>query len=115
MKKLLLTAFLIISSCFASDYIGSEVDCLVIKEENSIICKYMTERTIEDKFVKMEWINPTGEVSRNRKVLFPSGHGSVYDFRYLSGREIGEWTFRVTDKDKVFSTTFEVKAQEVVK
>ncbi len=112
MKKLLLTTFLIISSCFASDYIGSEVDCLVIKEENSIICKYMTERSIEDKFVTMEWINPEGEVSRTRKVLFPSGHGSVYDFRYLSGREIGTWNFRVIDKDKIFTTTFEVKAPE---
>ncbi|WP_428024077.1 hypothetical protein [Arcobacter sp.] len=112
MKKLLLTAFLIISSCVASDYIGSEVDCLVIKEENSIICKYMTERSIEDKFVTMEWINPEGEISRTRKVLFPSGHGSVYDFRYLSGRELGVWTFRVTDKEQVYNTTFEIKAEE---
>lgn len=112
MKKILLTTFLIISSCLGSDYIGSEVDCLVIKEENSIICKYMTERSIEDKFVTMEWINPEGEISRTRKVLFPSGHGSVYDFRYLSGREIGVWNFRVIDKDEVFNTTFEIKEEE---
>jgi len=112
MKKLLLATLLIISSSFGSDYVGSEVDCLVIKEENSIICKYMTERTIEDKFITVEWINPEGEISRTRKILFPSGHGSVYDFRYLSGRELGTWNFRVIDKDKVFSTTFEITAQE---
>jgi hypothetical protein len=113
MKRLFIGAFLIISSCFANDINNSgEADCLVIKEENSIICKYMTERSTEDRFVKMEWIDPEGEFSRTRKVLLPSGHGSVYDFRYLSGRKVGTWTFRVTDDDKVFSTTFEIKAQE---
>lgn len=112
MKRLLVTFFLLISSCLASDYVGREVDCLVIKEENSIICKYMAERPLEDRFVTMEWINPEGEVSRTRKILFPSGHGSVYDFRYLSGREIGTWNFRVIDKDEVFNTTFEITAQE---
>ncbi|WP_375724451.1 hypothetical protein LXN10_02925 [Arcobacter sp. KX21116] len=112
MKKLFLAALLSLSSCFGTDSVGSEVDCLVIKEENSIICKYMTQRSTEDKFIKVEWINPEGEISRTRNVLIPSGHGSVYDFRYLSGREVGVWNFRVTDKDQVFNTTFEVLAEE---
>ena len=83
MKKLFLAALLSLSSCFGTDSVGSEVDCLVIKEENSIICKYMTQRSTEDKFIKVEWINPEGEISRTRNVLIPSGHGSVYDFSNL--------------------------------
>lgn len=112
MKKLSVLLFIIVSFCFASgDYTPNEVDCLVIKEENSIICKYMSERSTEDKFVNVEWINPRGEVSRARKILFPSGHGSIYDFRYLSGRESGVWTFKVLDGDKEFKVEFEVKPE----
>lgn len=108
MKKILILFVSIFSFTFSSDYIPNEVDCLVIKEENSIICKYISNRTSDDRFINVEWISPDKEISRTRKILFPSGHGSVYDFRYLSGREIGEWSFKVTDGDEVFSTKFEV-------
>lgn len=111
MKKLSVMLFLIISLCYASDADNdtNEVDCLVIKEENSIICKYMTYRPMEDRTVTFKWINPKGDISRTREILFPSGHGSVYDFRYLSGRETGIWNLKVKDGNNEYSTEFEVK------
>ena len=113
MRKLLVLFFFIVSFSFASvDYELDEVDCLIIKEENSIICKYTSKEVVEeDKFIKVEWINPSGEMSRERKILFPAGHGSVYDFRYLEGRELGVWTFKVIDGENIFKTDFELKAE----
>lgn len=112
MKKLSVLFLFLISFCFASgDYTPNEVDCLVIKEENSIICKYISERSSEDRFVNVEWIDPNGDLSRTRKILFPSGHGSVYDFRYLSGREPGLWTFKVIDNEKEFKVEFEISVE----
>ena len=112
MKKLSAIFFLTISFCFASgEYIPNESDCIVIKEENSIICKYMSTRSTEDRFINVEWIDPNGDLSRSRKILFPSGHGSVYDFRYLSGREQGLWTFKVLDMGKEYKVEFKINLE----
>ncbi len=112
MKKLSVLFLLIVSFSFASgDYTPNEVDCLVIKEENSIICKYISERSSEDRFINVEWIDPNGDLSRSRKILFPSGHGSVYDFRYLSGRAEGIWTFKVFDMNKEYKLEFKIELE----
>jgi hypothetical protein len=84
-------------------------DCLILKDENSIICKYTHERSWEDKEVVFLWIDPNGEVSRKREMVIPAGHGSVYDFRYITGRLKGVWTFTVLDNDVKISTTFELQ------
>lgn len=107
MNKLLLSLILSASVAFGLDEI-SEVDCLIIKEENSIICKYSSLRETEDKFIDIEWVDPSGEISRSRKIIMPKGHGSVYDFRYIQGRKVGVWTFKAKDGDKSFSTEFEI-------
>lgn len=114
MKKILALMFAVIIAYAKNeggDYVPYEADCLVIKEENSIICKYIAERSSEDRFINVEWIDPDGIVSRTRKILFPSGHGSVYDFRYLSGRAEGVWKFIVVDGDKTIQTEFEIKSE----
>ena len=111
MNKAFLFSTILATSLFASDMIDerSEVDCLVLKDENSIICKYANDRSDEDRFVRFEWIDPHGVASRDRKVLMPKGHGSVYDFRYISGRVLGTWTFKATDGEVTYTTTFELK------
>jgi hypothetical protein len=42
-------------------------------------------------------------------MVIPAGHGSVYDFRYITGRLKGVWTFTVLDNDVKISTTFELQ------
>lgn len=109
MNKFLLTLTMAMTFAFGGDTIEGEVDCLIIKEENSIVCKYMAPRVTEDKFIEMEWIDPQGNLSRVKKVVMPSGHGSVYDFRYIGGREPGVWTFKATDGEKSFETNFKLE------
>jgi len=108
MNKILLT-FLALSSISLNAEITNRADCLIIKEENSIICKYINTRKTEDRTVFVQWINPNEEISRKREIMVPAGHGSVYDFRYIEGRLKGTWTFKVEDKKKTYSSTFEIK------
>lgn len=106
MNKLLLPLLLFATAAFSDSM--NEVDCLIIKEENSIICKYTAPRETEDKFIDVEWTNPKGEISRTRKIIMPKGHGSVYDFRYIQGRMPGIWTFTAQDGEVSYSTEFEI-------
>ena len=81
---------------YATDlgYEDTKVDCLVLKEENSIICKYTHKRINKDISVRFEWIAPDG---------------SVYDYRYIKGRALGEWTFKVIDETQEYKTTFVIE------
>lgn len=85
------------------------VDCLILQDENSIICKYEHERIEEDKSITVQWVDPSGNISRERVLLLPAGHGSIYDFRYIDGREPGTWNFKVIDEEVETSTTFEIE------
>ena len=89
--------------------VKNSVDCLILEDENSIICKYVHERIDIDKEIQVQWINPSGETSRVRTLLIPAGHGSIYDFRYISGRLKGIWQFKVIDEDIKLDTNFEIK------
>ena len=89
--------------------IEPSVDCLILQDENSIICKFETNRSDKDESIVVQWIDPQGDVSRSRNMLVPAGHASIYDYRYLDGRIAGEWTFKVIENDKEFSTKFELK------
>lgn len=84
-------------------------DCLILEDENSIICKFELTRSVEDKQIIVRWINPEGELSRERNMIIPAGHGSIYDYRYINGRELGLWTFTVVLNEKSYSTQFELK------
>jgi len=108
MNKVLCAFLLAVSFSFAAQD-SNTADCLIIEEENSIICKYSSRRKSYERSVKMFWINPKEELSREKEVLIPAGHGSVYDFRYKEGRIKGLWTFKVMDQNEEFLTTFEIK------
>ena len=77
-------------------------------QRDIIVCKYLHSRVDYDKEIFVEWINPQGKVDRARKLLIPAGHGSVFDYRYLSGRTKGTWRFIATDREEKFKTKFEV-------
>ena len=83
-KILLLVSVLLLSFAHAN-----EVDCLILEDENSIICKYTHDRISEDKNITMKWIEPDGLVTRTRDIVIPAYHGSVYDYRYI--RYVDNW------------------------
>lgn len=85
-----------------------KADCLILEDENSIICKYIFPAKSEDAVVTVNWIDPNGELSRSRTLEIPAEHISVYDFRYLKGRAYGQWKFEVVDADITTSTTFTI-------
>lgn len=105
-------AILFISFCFlnianASD--DSNVDCLILEDENSIICKYTHERVDFDKNITVQWVEPDEQVTRERTMTIPAFHGSIYDFRYIEGRTKGVWTFRVIDNGDEHKTNFTIE------
>ncbi len=90
-------------------YQKSSVDCLILEDENSIICKYTHQRIDEDKEIVIQWINPLNEISRDRLITIPAGHRSIYDFRYIDGRQKGIWKFKTIYKNEILITEFEIK------
>ncbi|AXH15724.1 hypothetical protein [Malaciobacter mytili] len=110
MKKIVFLIVFSLFSLFASEQVEVEsVDCVILEDENSIICKYVQDRVDFEKKVTIQWIDPENELSRSREMLIPAGHGSVYDFRYIDGRKKGIWTFKVIDQDKAYEAKFELK------
>ena len=101
----LLLQFLLSVSSFAQTE-SSNVDCLLLDDENSIICKYTSDRVNYDRNVTFYWIDPNGLTSRTRDMLLPAKHGSIYDYRYKSGRLEGKWTFKVMDGKNEYSAHF---------
>lgn len=105
MKKYLLLMISVFTLSFSAEP-KSSVDCLILEDENSIICKYVHQRVDYDKEVEFQWIEPDGDVTRKRDMVIPAYHGSIYDYRYIEGRTKGEWTFKVVDGEKEYETTF---------
>ena len=85
------------------------VDCLILDDENSIICKFEILREDVDQEITIHWVSPSGEISRTREMIIPAGDISVYDYRYLDGREGGKWNFKVNYKGNEYSAHFELK------
>ena len=89
--------------------IEPSADCLILQDENSIICKFETNRTLKDRKIIVQWIDPQGDVSRSRNMLIPAGHASIYDYRYINGRLKGSWTFKVIENEKSYITSFKLQ------
>ncbi len=85
------------------------VDCIILEDENSIICRFEKNRTMMEENVVFQWIDPSNNISRERLMIIPSGHGSIYDYRYIKGRIKGKWTVRVVLNKEEYLTTFEIK------
>ncbi|MDY0052189.1 MAG: hypothetical protein RBR65_06565 [Aliarcobacter sp.] len=85
------------------------VDCLILEDENSIICKFEVIRDIKDQQIVIHWISPTGEISRTREMNIPAGDVSAYDYRYLDGREGGKWNFKIVYNENEYTSSFELK------
>ena len=85
------------------------VDCLILEDVNSIICKFEVIRDTKDQQIVINWVSPTGEISRTREMNIPAGDVSAYDYRYLDGREGGKWNFKILYNQNEYSSSFELK------
>ena len=85
------------------------VDCLILEDENSIICKFEVIRDTKDQQIVINWVSPTGEISRTREMNIPAGDVSAYDYRYLDDREGGKWNFKILYNQNEYSASFELK------
>jgi hypothetical protein len=106
MRYIVLIFLFCIHFAFAQE---QSVDCILLEDENSIICKYIAPHSDEPKDITVQWIDPNEEISRQRRMTIPAFHRSIYDYRYLQGRLKGVWTFKVIDEDEEFTTTFTVE------
>ena len=84
-------------------------DCLILEDENSIICKFEIIRDENEQQITIHWISPTGEISRTREMVIPAGDSSAYDYRYIDGRENGKWDFKIIYRGKEYISQFELK------
>ena len=84
------------------------VDCLILEDENSIICKFEVIRDTKDQQIVINWVSPTGEISRTREMNIPAGDVSAYDYRYLDGREGGKWNSKILYNQHEDSYYFEL-------
>lgn len=77
---------------------GSKIICERIEGEIAKIrCRYHTQSAPQKRKVVFTWRSPTSpQDDRNRTLVLPAGHRSVFDERYLYGRAPGEWNISVT-------------------
>lgn len=108
MKKTIFIIFALIAALFAN-----EVKCTI--ENEKIYCKYFIDRSdnANGKTVTFYWISPSKKDNRIRTFKVPPYYGSVYDYRYLPGREKGEWSVVVKDLDtnQTSKTTFVIDSE----
>jgi hypothetical protein len=108
MKTKIFSLMLIIGifPCFAQEH---QAECNILKDENSIVCKYSTPLVKKEELITVQWLSPKNEIERQRDItVYPHGV-SVYDFRFLDGRDKGTWHFIVIKNgEKVVETTFTV-------
>ena len=107
MRKYVYVIIIFISSnLFALD---NNIDCLILEDENSIVCKYTLQSVDHNKTVVIKWIEPNGKITRSKKILIPAGHISAYDYRYIQGRTLGTWIFKVIDDGEEYQTIFTIE------
>ena len=106
MKKILLILALSLNSLLAA-----EVVCITIQENiKKIRCKYMAISQDVARNVTFNWTSPDNPADNRSKIQkIPSGHLSVYDDRYFSGRSEGRWTIEVVESDQSKVSTIYIK------
>ena len=81
MIKYVVSFLLLINVLFAEENLSNKqevngnipynpnVDCLILEDENSIICKFEIIRDENEQQIIIHWVSPTGEISRTREML----------------------------------------------
>jgi len=85
-----------------ADSIGCHVQNDAIEK---IVCTYKTARKNVDRNVTFLWHSRSyPQDDRERTIVLPALHGSVYDYRYLRGRAQGVWKVVATLEEPDGST-----------
>ena len=122
MLKFIISFLLIMSSIlFAKENVKKEVEvvtktvpynpnveCVVLVDEDSVICKFEVIRADKEQQVIVSWISPTGEISRTREMIINAGDSTAYDYRHLDGRENGKWNFKIIYNEKEYISQFDL-------
>jgi len=91
-------------------------DVKCIQEEQRIICTYFIDRSDNSSgvTVRFHWISPSRKDDRIKSFRVPPLYGSVYDYRFLPGRESGHWRVVVQELEtnKTASTTFDINGSD---
>jgi len=74
--------------------------CDIVEDDDKIIrCTFASDRLAADRTLLFTWRSETTpQDDRERTVILPAGHGSVYDYRYYYGRAPGIWKVTVSDE-----------------
>ncbi|BCD68915.1 hypothetical protein [Nitratiruptor sp. YY09-18] len=108
MVKILLIGMSVLMLLFA------DVKCQ--KSEQRITCTYYIDRSDNTNGLRVEfhWISPSGKDDRIKIFRVPPFYGSVYDYRFLPGREPGKWKVVVKELDtnKSAATTFDINCSD---
>lgn len=79
----------------------STLSCETIDDGiEKIQCTFVTQRKNVERNVEFHWHSESHpQDDRERFIILPVNHGSVYDYRYLRGRAPGIWRVSVTLTD----------------
>ena len=121
MLKIIVFFIIINSILFAKENIQKKVEvvdkvipynpnleCLILADEDSVVCKFEVIRSDKEQQIVINWISPTGEISRTREMIINAGDSTAYDYRHLDGRENGKWNFKIIYNDKEYISQFEL-------
>ncbi len=121
MLKIIVFFIIINSMLFAKENIQKKVEvvdkvipynpnleCLILADEDSVVCKFEVIRSDKEQQIVINWISPTGEISRTREMIINAGDSTAYDYRHLDGRENGKWNFKIIYNDKEYISQFEL-------
>lgn len=88
---------------------GTDQALICLDEGDKVTCKLMTKRVNKDREVEFEWKSPNGKDNREREMILPANHASIYDTRQKKGRAKGLWSVEVEiDDDEEVSTNFRI-------
>lgn len=89
------TSLFLVQTVFAQQ---SSLSCETIDDGiEKIQCTFVTQRKKSEREVQFNWHSESHpQDDRERSIVLPANHGSVYDYRYLRGRAPGIWRVSVT-------------------
>ena len=82
---------------------------ICLDEGDKITCKLMTKRLNKARNVEFEWESPNGKDDRERDMILPANHASIFDSREKNGRAKGLWRVEVEIDDEEVSTNFTIQ------
>jgi len=81
---------------------------ICLDQDEKITCKLLTKRVKKERSVLFEWKSPNGKDNRERKMILPANHASIFDSRYKKGRVKGQWKVEVELDGEKISTAFKL-------